>query len=789
MKSSRCKAPRSLRADRRHDNVCTMSVTTRALSHGALAMAMGFSAGTVLAQSSDDETITLDTISIRDRTLDTNPYAEEAAPYKARISGDVRHTRPLAQTPQTINVLTQTQVQESGKTDLKEILAAQPGITLGTGENGNAFGDRYIIRGHEARSDVFVDGLRDPGMTTREAFATEQIEVTKGPSSTFAGRGSTGGAVNGITKQASTDYDLVQLSAGLGTDEYHRLTIDANKVITDDLALRANLLHAYEEVPERGPADRERTGALLSASWYASEQLTLSGDFYWLDASDLPDLGSFFVQETRSPYDDIPVYAQADADFLNTEVLAGTFKAAYRLDNGLTLRNAVRFGTTDNGYVVTGARGAVRDATDPDAPYAFTITLSGHQGWQEVEYFAEQAIAQFAAGFGATEHEFIFGVEYIDESVTNGVYAIADAASPTCIVVGRNGPAPGVCALDATGVTVANLNGVLERSVTRGSFDSSYDIKTVSAYLMDTVDLGDRFTAFFGVRFDHFDYANAVRDRSGLVQQYDYADSLWNGHAGVVYQLTDEGNLYATFSTSSNINGGESDVGGSCGYGGLCGSPQQVSDSKPESVQNIEVGTKWNVLDERLLLTAALFQITKDDVMESVGDAYSTIGTLNTGRNRVRGIELAATGNISDAMSVQAGASFMTSKVLASFNAADVGRALSNFANNSAYLQLRYKVTPEFVVGGTVTYKGRMFGGQPDTAAGFNTTLNQYSIVVPSYTALDLFASYQFNEQLSARVNVGNVTDEVYYLAAYRSGTFMYLGDPRNARLTVNYSF
>ncbi len=68
----------------------------------------------------------------------------------------------------------------AGRT-FRDILAAQAGITLGTGENGNAFGDRYVIRGHEARSDVFVDGVRDPGMTTRESFATEQIEITKGP--------------------------------------------------------------------------------------------------------------------------------------------------------------------------------------------------------------------------------------------------------------------------------------------------------------------------------------------------------------------------------------------------------------------------------------------------------------------------------------------------------------------------------------------------------------------------------------------------------------------------------
>ena len=137
----------------------------------------------------------LPTVTVKEQAIDPNPNAEVGAPYKAKTSADSRHTRPLAETPQTISVITKSAIDDSGFTDLKQILSAQPGITLGTGENGNAFGDRYIIRGQEARSDVFVDGLRDPGMTTRESFAAEQVEVTKGPNSTFAGRGSAGGAV------------------------------------------------------------------------------------------------------------------------------------------------------------------------------------------------------------------------------------------------------------------------------------------------------------------------------------------------------------------------------------------------------------------------------------------------------------------------------------------------------------------------------------------------------------------------------------------------------------------
>ncbi|MGY0623434.1 MAG: TonB-dependent receptor, partial [Paraglaciecola chathamensis] len=362
-------APLSLRSPKVNTNKTLLALSVPGMLMSPFAMAQ------------EDEPIVLDTMQIEERTVDTNPYAQAGAPYKAQVSGDSRHVKELADTPQTISVLTQTQIQESGKTDLKDILAAQPGITLGTGENGNAFGDRYIIRGHEARSDVFVDGLRDPGMTTRESFATEQVEITKGPSSTFAGRGSTGGAVNSITKQASTEYDFSKLEAGLGTDDYRRIALDSNKRINDDLAVRANILHSYKEIPDRGPADQERNGLALSVDYKATEKLKLTADYYYLKAEDTPDLGTYIVAGGGKPVADLPVYSQDGQDFLESEINTFTLRAQYEIDSNTRVENLMRYGTTDNGYVTTGARGTNRDATDPDAPGAATVSLSTHQGW------------------------------------------------------------------------------------------------------------------------------------------------------------------------------------------------------------------------------------------------------------------------------------------------------------------------------------------------------------------------------------------------------------------------
>ena len=122
-----------------------------------------------------------------------------------------------------------------------------------------------------------------------------------------------------------------------------------------------------------------------------------------------------------------------------------------------------------------------------------------------------------------------------------------------------------------------------------------------------------------------------------------------------------------SWSTSSNVNGSESDLGGNGGYGGICGLPRQVRDSKPERTRNLEPGTKWSLPDDKLLLTAAAFQVTKDDVMENVGDDYETLGTLDTGENRVRGLEFSVVGNVTDDLSFVVAAAMAADALEAGF--------------------------------------------------------------------------------------------------------------------------
>lgn len=780
-----CRKKSRLPASFRTESRLPASMTRTSIALGiSTAMLIPVSAAADVAAAGEE--VEMKAVTVVERVIDHNPYAEPDAPYKAKFSGDERYQRPLAETPANISVLTKTQIDDSGYTDLREILDAQPGITLGTGENGNAFGDRYIIRGQEARSDVFVDGLRDPGMTIRESFAVEQIEISKGPNSSFAGRGTAGGAVNAVTKQATTEYDFTKISAGVGTDNYGRVTLDANHVLTDNVALRANVLYGYEEVPDRAPTDRERKGLALSGLFKVNDRLDVVLDYYGLRADDNPDLGSYLIGtgSDRKPAKNVPVYAQKE-DFLSSDVDALTARVKFKIDPDLRITNLTRVGQSDNAYVVTGAAGRNTGTNNPGGVYA-TTTLSTHNGWQEVEYLANQTNLYWDKTIAGLKHEFIFGLEFTDHKVVNGVFNIANSGQ-NCIT-GNGSTLNAWCLTNAGGNTVSGLDSLMHRRISRNGWDQDWRAKTISASLMDTVDLTDRWTTFGGLRYDRSTISLKTQNATTGVQtgDYEYTEGMWNGHLGLTYKFRPDANVYFTYATAQDVNGGESDVGTSGGYGGLITYNGEAAGAKPELTENLEVGTKWNVLGGKLLATAAVFQITKKDVME--GANYAAAGTFNTGKNRVKGIEFGLSGNLTSKLSAQAGVTFMKAEVLESFTPANVGKTLSNFADTTAAAQLRYQATPTFGLGTAVKYESKKYAGQPDTAAAFGAD-GEYSQPVPAYTVWDIFADYRLTKSAKLRLNVGNVFDKDYYLAAYRSGSFLYKGDARNARLTLNYEF
>ncbi len=225
-------------------------------------------------------------------SADRDPYADAAAPYKVdHLQASGKFPEPLLNTPKTVTVISKEVLADENATSLKQAVLNTAGVTLGTGEGGNAFGDRFFIRGFDTRNDVFIDGVRDSGVSVRENFFTEQIEILRGPGSSFAGRGTTGGAINIVTKQATTEKSFYNMDTTFASDSTKRVTLDVNQVISPTLAIRAGGLFQDAGVEGRNFATDDRGGGFVAVTWKPVDAVKVTADYIHTDIHGLPDFG------------------------------------------------------------------------------------------------------------------------------------------------------------------------------------------------------------------------------------------------------------------------------------------------------------------------------------------------------------------------------------------------------------------------------------------------------------------------------------------------------------------
>src|SRR5438874_4812062 len=166
-----------------------------------------------------------------DEPAAATPVVRVTGAQQAQASANSKFTAPLLDTPKSVTVVPAEIISQTAATSLTEALRTVPGITIGAGEGGNPVGDNLFIRGYNAQTDTYVDGIRDPGSQSREIFDVEQVEVVKGPNSALGGRSSAGGGVNLVSKTAQA-YDFNHASIGIGSDKYRRITGDLNRVLS-----------------------------------------------------------------------------------------------------------------------------------------------------------------------------------------------------------------------------------------------------------------------------------------------------------------------------------------------------------------------------------------------------------------------------------------------------------------------------------------------------------------------------------------------------------------------------
>ncbi|MEE2691251.1 MAG: TonB-dependent siderophore receptor [Pseudomonadota bacterium] len=689
----------------------------------------------------------------------SNPLADTEAPYKIDRSASSKLTEEILNTAKSITVIPKELIDDAGANSFRDIIRTQPGVTIGTGEGGNAFGDRVFIRGFDARNDVYVDGLRDPGVVSREIFAVEQIEILKGPSGAFAGRGSTGGAVSLVSKapQASQFADL---EASIGTDETYRVSADVNLPLTDTLQVRVNGVFHDSEVAGRDEVFNDRWGAAVAVAWTPIESLRLSADYYHLDTDEMPDYGHPYDVANNRPFevDRDNFYGLVNRDFRETFADIFTTKIEFAPSEALSVKSVARYGRTGNAYVVSAPESP--DVSDPD-PANWTVRANPKNRNSVNEYFANQTDATVRFETGSLRHTAVGGFEISRETISNRPFAFLDSEDPST-------------GMPITPTTVlqnlwnSDPFAAWPFPVAESGAFSVADIESNALYFIDTVWIGEQFNLFGGVRYD--DYSIEVESVGGRgAGQFHNDSDFVNWHLGGVWKPASNASVYASYGSSSNPSGEQVDGLGDS-YGGITSATENLD---PERNKQIEVGVKWNVLDEHLALTAAVYRINKTNARVQVSGGVFAL----EGEQRVQGVEFGFSGNLTKQWSVYGGLSLLDAEITASPNPAEVGGKLPNVAETSFTALTRYQITPTLHIGGQANYQGERFGGT--TVAGDRS--------IPGYWRFDAFAGWRVTDRVEVSVNVLNATDKVYYDALYRSGTpFAYIAPGRSALFSID---
>ena len=708
---------------------------------------------------------------------------EAIDPYKVDDAQSPKFTAPLLDTPKSFTVISEELLRDTAATSLQDALRQVPGITFAAGEGGQPIADRPIIRGINSTSNVFVDGMRDIGSQTREVFDLEAVEVLKGSDSVYAGRGSGGGSVNLVSKTAKGE-DFTRGTLMFGTADTLRGTIDQNWVINDTVAFRLGVLGAKGGTPGRDSAvDFDKWGVSPSLAFGLGTPTRVTLDYYHLSDNSMPDYSIPYDLETGVPatetlgVDADSFYGLVNRDFREGETDIATVFVDHDLENGLHLRNATRWGKSTNSYVVSNPDDSAGNVANG------SVYRSTKNRWSQTKTIANQTDLTGRLVTGFLEHSFDFGVEFTREKKEQDGYTIT-SANPH---VDADGNATRNCddpvldptqpSYDCTDLYNPNPYDPWAGTVARNDNPSFYQTDATAIYAFDTIKFSEQWQASLGVRWDR--YETEAETPSDPAANAHSSDTFINYQLGLVYKPVSSGSIYASYGTETTpapLGSGDEDAP-------FPGSPDDCTrrcradntNIDPEETENFEIGAKWELFNERLLLTAAIFDISRENAyIEVEPDVFDTAGETS-----VRGAEFSFSGSISEKWKVFGGYSYLDSELVrAATGSVAEGKELPNTPEHSFTLFTNYAITPAITVGGGANYVSEVYGSLTSDPVK----------KIPDYWRFDAMASWALMPDLELQLNVQNITDEVYYTKAY-AAHYAALGSGRQVLVSANFSF
>lgn len=683
----------------------------------------------------------------------------------------------LRDIPQSITVVTEKLMDDRHLDTMKEVLKTTGGISFLAAEGGE---EDIRLRGFPLQStgDVFVDGMRDPAFYDRDTFALDRLEILRGSASLLFGRGSTGGAVNMVTKTPRL-MDEHQVDLTVGSHGHQRAVGDFNIKTGDNAALRLNAMVTKADNNGAGTS-LDKKGVAATYRHGIGERDEFSASLYHLNNQNGMNYGLPWIKPTTAspasattvlPLDPTAYYG-LDSDRNAGQATYVTLSHTHRFDRDNELTTKLRQGSYERDQRASAVRlcgpnantGAVNSLcpsiTTPASLANFgsstVLTRGTNLKVQNLDNLYAQS--DFSGKFESLgfKHEVQAGVDFAREEKV--VYGALSAA--------QGGVVPTKATTTVGGVTTRNW---VDESVRSLRETSRYTSKGYGAYVQDLVQVAPHWKLLAGLRYDHLtgDYDTLAIPTAApspvTTTNYRMTVSELSKRVGALYQPNDLHSYHVSAATSFNTSGDAYSLGAS------------NVNTPPEQAINIELGGKLDSADRQWTTRFAVFRSTK--LHERNTDPLVNLVTLS-GKRHVAGVEVDVTGRLTPQWEVFGSYMWMPVANMDQgvTGAEGQGTRPSLTPYHSGTVWSTYQLTPQLRVGGGLNFRGRQ---TPNRNPGWE---------VPAWVTADLMAEYTFDfERLTLKGNLSNVTNKLYADALY-SGHYI-PGAGRVFQVTANIKF
>lgn len=725
----------------------TAGLAGLAAGAGALSPALAQEATATATPSSE---ATLDPIFV-EATGKGQPNANAAGTGTNRLPGTVRET------PQIINVVPAELMEQKRITSLEEALRSVPGVTLSTGEGrGGANGQQFRLRGLAAKGDVYLDGLRDFGVYSHDAFNTQSVEVIKGPSGKSFGVGNLGGVINQTTKKAQLgNQGEAAISYASGT--VLRETLDINRQLSDTSALRFNLMNQEGDAADRDHVKVDRKGLAVDYGTGIGTDTEWHLGYEYIKGEGTPDMGQPMAQGSDGIYRplqeyDVPGYDSStsyvrstDRDDTENHILTSTFR--HEFAPGVTFTNDTRyshysrdFSATNPAACSTACLAALRAGTDQSLSYGAGGGMTYRQdGWG----VQNLTTGQFDFTTFGLRHKAMVGLDlsYQEEDRIRGTWT-GRTSNQTILNPQYSYP-------DAT----------VAYDPASKSKSSAVDIGLI---LQDRVWFNDQLSVQAAARADYFRsrFKGALIASTTEVSGESEASRV-SPSFSVIYEPTKDITTY--FSLARTFRPLGTDIA-SAVNSFASETPSSDANYKPERADSIEIGGKMDLMGGKLGLSGAIFQIDKDNSYTISSDGEISSGFNEDGNSlQIKGFELGATGELFEGFSVNAAYAYLDGEVTRGqgTDAATVGNDAPGVSQHNLALWGNYaipeaavKLPGQLSVGAGITYASEYWADAANTA------------LIPETVSIDAMIAYE-TDRYRVALNGYNLTDHQNYESAF----------------------